>query len=277
MTGFLEKIVEIKKSEAARLRREVPLSILKRSLKEAPPPRALLLPPPFEGISIIAEIKKASPSAGSIKPNIDPVSLARGYERGGAAAISVLTEQHFFRGSVEDLVLVRSAVSIPVLRKDFILNAYEVYRSRCLGADLILLIAALLTRKELDDLVSLALELGMTPLVEVHSWGDIDKLQGLPCTLIGVNNRNLNKLTVSLDTSFEVAGRILNDFQDCRLVAESGIKNSQEILRLGRAGYSGVLIGEYFIRQKKPGDAVAEFVSNIKGKYQAIDSERLPA
>jgi indole-3-glycerol phosphate synthase len=254
---FLTGMAEIKRAELERLKKEVPLELLERSALEAPPARRINLPRPFEGVGVIAEVKKASPSLGDIDASIDPVRLALEYQEGGAAAVSVLTEPTRFKGSVEDLLLVRSRIDLPVLRKDFIIDPYELYRTRGLGADLVLLIVAMLDRDTLAKMLEIASELGLTPLVEIHSDSDAEAIEGLPVELIGVNNRDLKSLTVNIETSLNLAGRLLDRFPDSRLVAESGVDGPETVNRLARAGYSGVLIGEYLVRSEDRRTALA--------------------
>jgi indole-3-glycerol phosphate synthase len=258
---FLNKMAETKKAEIERMKAEVPLRLLKRSVREAPETRPLNLSKPFDGIGVIAEVKKASPSAGDIDPQLDPAALAGDYQDGGAAAISVLTEPTRFSGSVEDLVLVRSSVGLPVLRKDFIIDRYDLYRSRGLGADLVLLIAAMLPRDQLERLIDLTVELSMTPMLEIHSGEDLNKIKGLPAQLIGVNNRDLRTMTVNVETSFALIGQLLDCFPDCRPVSESGIAGPEVAARLAQAGYSAVLVGEYLVRSTNRRMAVADLVS----------------
>ncbi|MFC2075643.1 indole-3-glycerol-phosphate synthase [candidate division KSB1 bacterium] len=264
VSDFLTDMAAAKTAELNRLKGEIPLAALKRSIKQAPPVRSLNLPEPFGGLGLIAEVKKASPSAGDIATDLDPAALALEYQAGGAAAVSVLTESTRFGGSVQDLVLVRSRLDLPVLRKDFIIDPYDIYRSRGLGADLVLIIAAMLERDRLERLIQLALELSLTPLVEVHSRNDLKKVKGLPVSIIGVNNRDLKTLTVNLDTSFQLIDELLDSFPGCRAVAESGIRRPETAAELAAVGYSALLVGEYLVRSHHPKRAVTELLAAVR-------------
>jgi indole-3-glycerol phosphate synthase len=201
--------------------------------------------------SVIAEIKRASPSKGELSPgDISPSGVARAYERGGAAAISVLTEQDYFRGSLNDLTEVREAVSLPVLRKDFIFDEYQLYESAAAGADAVLLITALLDEPVLKKLRQITEEeLGMDALVEVHDLHEMELAKSSGATLIGVNNRNLRTFNVSLDASFDLAPLKPTDGI---LISESGLGNAEQLKRLHAVGYRGFLIGEKFMRSNDP-------------------------
>jgi indole-3-glycerol phosphate synthase len=202
------------------------------------------------GFNVIAEIKRASPSKGELRGAVDPAALAAAYERGGAAAISVLTEEEFFRGSLDDLRKVRAAVSLPVLRKDFIVDEWQVYEAAEAGADALLLIVAALDAAALARLLRLAEEeLQMDALVEVHDAGELRRAQSCGAKLVGVNNRNLRTFEVSLDTSVELA-RIAAP--GALLVSESGISTRADLERLAAVGYKGFLIGETLMRSDDP-------------------------
>jgi indole-3-glycerol phosphate synthase len=197
-------------------------------------------------ISIIAEFKRASPSKGLINGTLEPASVAAEYELGGAAAVSVLTEEDHFQGSIDDLRAVRSAVKIPVLRKDFIFDPFQVYEAAAAGADAILLIAAVLDDSQLRDLEALAEdELGMDALIEVHNLEELERVAESGSKLIGVNNRDLRTFSVSLDVSREL---ILHAPNGSLMIAESGLTSRHDILELKGLGYSGFLIGETLMR-----------------------------
>jgi len=203
-------------------------------------------------INIIAEFKKASPSKGIINDGSDPAAVARAYESGGAAAISVLTEEDHFKGSVDDLNAVRAAVSLPILRKDFIFDLFQVYEAAAAGADAILLIAAMLDDSQLHDLEALAEdELGMDALIEVHTLEELERLKDSGAKLIGVNNRDLHSFNVSLDVSRELIGHAP---PGSLMIAESGIANRGDILELKELGYSGFLIGETLMKSGDPAE-----------------------
>jgi len=204
-------------------------------------------------INIIAEFKRASPSKGVINDQLNPADTARLYEEGGAAAISVLTEEDFFKGSLDDLRAVREAVDLPILRKDFIFDPFQIYEAAAAGADAILLIAAMLSDSQLHDLEALAEdELGLDALIEVHTLDEIERLSNDGVRLIGVNNRNLRSFDVSLDVSREL---IKHAPAETTMIAESGLSTREDILELQELGYSGFLIGETLMRS---GDPVAE-------------------
>ncbi len=211
-----------------------------------------------EGINVIAEIKRASPSKGVLRPDLDPAEVARGYERGGAAALSVLTEEDFFQGSLEDLRAVRAAVSLPLLRKDFVIDEWQIYESAWAGADAVLLIAAALDDIALRSFRELAEdELGLDALVEVHTAEELARAEASGAKLIGVNNRNLRTFEVSLETSVVLAARAAGG---ALLVSESGLRDRQDIVRLREHGFSGFLIGETFMRAAEPGAALRELI-----------------
>lgn len=209
--------------------------------------------------AIIAEIKKASPSAGLIAEEFDPATIARGYQAAGAAALSVLTDRQFFQGSLDDLMAARTATSLPVLRKDFTLDRYHLLQASTHGADCVLLIVAVLEFAELKELLAAADALQLDALVEVHDGDELDRALEAGASLIGVNNRNLKTLEVSLETSFELAGR----FPDGILrISESGIRRPDDLKRLQDAGYRGFLIGESLMRQSDQGQALASLLAN---------------
>lgn len=204
--------------------------------------------------AVIAEIKKASPSAGLIADRFDPAVIARGYERAGAAALSVLTDRQFFQGSMDDLIAARTATSLPVLRKDFTLERYHILQASAGSADCVLLIVAVLDDSELGELLSAARELGLDALVEVHSGDELERALAAEADFVGVNNRNLKTMEVSLQTSLDLAGR----FPDGILrISESGIRTPDDLERLLDAGYQGFLVGESLMRQQDRGRALA--------------------
>ena len=209
--------------------------------------------------AIIAELKKASPSAGLIAEEFDPATIARGYEAAGAAALSVLTDRQYFQGSLDDLMAARTATSLPVLRKDFTLDRYHLLQASTHGADCVLLIIAVLESAELKELLAAADELRLDALVEVHDGDELDRALAAGARLIGVNNRNLKTLEVSLETSFELAGR----FPDGVLrISESGIRRPDDLKRLQDAGYQGFLVGESLMRQSDQGQALARLLAD---------------
>jgi indole-3-glycerol phosphate synthase len=211
------------------------------------------------GITVIAELKKASPSRGVIRESFDAVAIARAYVRGGASALSVLTDGRFFHGSLSILSSVRNIVSVPLLRKDFIVDSYQLSETKAYGADAVLLIAAALPPPQLRDLHEEALGLGLECLVEVHTEAEIASLDGIGCKLIGINNRDLTTFTTDLSVSLRLRPLIAHDVV---VVSESGIACAADLRRLRAAGIHAVLIGEAFMREERPGDALAELLKD---------------
>ena len=256
---ILDQIVVRKRAELLMEQAGTPIE----ELEELPrPPRrsfreALEMARP----AIISEIKKASPSAGVIAQTFNPAAIAMGYEQGGAAALSVLTDQQFFQGSLDDLDAARGATGLPVLRKDFTLDRYHLLQASAAGADAILLIVAALTDYELVELLNHARELELDALVEVHDEPELDRALAAGADLIGVNNRNLKTLEVSLETSFRLAPQIPDDLL---CVSESGIRSAADIRRLMEAGYGGFLIGESLMKHDKPGLALAGLIEGVR-------------
>jgi indole-3-glycerol phosphate synthase len=211
-----------------------------------------------DGISVIAEVKRASPSRGALAPIHDPAALARDYADGGAATISVLTEGRRFDGSLDDLKAVRGAVSVPVLRKDFIVTSYQLWEARAYGADLVLLIVAALSDPELEGLIERARSIGLTPLVEVHEPDEIARAVDAGADLVGVNARNLKTLEVDRDTFARLAPKIPDGVVR---VAESGIRGPHDVIEYAREGADVVLVGELLVTGKDPRTAVADLVA----------------
>jgi len=254
---ILERILQVKRREVARARERVPMGEMEEQARAASPARdfvgALRAKIAAGRPAGIAEIKKASPSKGLLRPSFDPAAIARSYEKAGAACMSVLTDHEFFQGSPEDLRNARQAAALPVLRKDFVVEPYQVYESRAMGADCILLIAACLARQDMQGLEALARGLGLAVLVEVHSAPELESALTLKTPLIGVNNRDLRTFETRLETTLELlpragAGRIV--------VSESGIGSVQDVARLRQAGVQGFLVGESFMRAPDPGAAL---------------------
>lgn len=208
--------------------------------------------------AIIAEIKKASPSRGIIRNDFDPKMFAQSYENAGAACLSVLTDEEFFQGSVSDLQYAREACSLPVLRKDFMIDAYQIYESRAIGADCILLIAAALSESEMQEFCQIATSLNMATLVEVHNEEELNHALKLPTPLIGINNRNLHNFVTDLNVTLSLLEKIP---ADRIVISESGINTKEDVILLRRNGVSAFLIGETFMRAHDPGDKLKEIIS----------------
>lgn len=239
---MLEQIVEFKKKEVAKLKNVEP-SISTDRIKHRTGrfKKALKLP----GISLIAETKKASPSKGLLIKNYNPAELADIYEKGGASAVSVLTESSFFKGSLMDLKQVKAKVSLPVLRKDFILDELQIYESYNAGADALLLIAAVLEEKQLKYFIQLTSELGMDALVEVHTLMELEKVLKCGAEIIGINNRDLNSFHTDISVTLEIAPHVPDE---CVIVSESGIKQRSDIRKLAGVGVDAVLVGEALVK-----------------------------
>jgi indole-3-glycerol phosphate synthase len=256
MSTILDKIVASKRREIEQARAQRPEAELEERLADAPPVRdfrAALERP--GGVQIIAEVKKASPSAGLLRADFDPVAIARAYERHGAAAVSVLTDEPFFQGRLDDLAAVRQAVALPVLRKDFLLERYQLLEARAAGADAVLLIAEILPGDALAALLRQTQELGMQALVELYDADNLPRVLESGARLIGVNNRDLRTFVTRLEHTLELAAQLPGD---CCLVSESGIRTHADIVRLGRAGVRAVLIGETLMRAPDIGAKLAE-------------------
>ncbi|NQX06762.1 indole-3-glycerol phosphate synthase TrpC [Rathayibacter sp. VKM Ac-2856] len=247
-------------ADAARRRETVPLDVLERLAAERPPALdALAALAPAERVRIIAEVKRSSPSRGALAEIPDPALLAGKYELGGASAISVLTEERRFKGSLADLEAVRAEVSIPVLRKDFIAEPYQVLEARAAGADLVLLIVAALEQPVLAELHALVLELGMTPLVETHSGDELERAADLGARLIGVNARDLS--TFELDR--DLFGRLSERFPaDAVKVAESAVLSADDVAHYRRSGADVVLVGEALVTGGDPVSTLAGFLAH---------------
>ncbi|HMB43493.1 MAG TPA: indole-3-glycerol phosphate synthase TrpC [Luteimonas sp.] len=257
MSDILRTILMHKADEVAARSARLPLAALAAQAADASPPRgfarALQARIDAGQPAVIAEIKKASPSKGLLRDPFDPAAIARSYERGGAACLSVLTDVAFFQGCDDDLKAARAACALPVLRKDFIIDAYQVHEARMLGADCVLLIVAALDDVLLADLTQLALGLGMDVLVEVHDIDELERALQVPAPLLGINNRNLSTFAVSLDTTIDLRAAVPTDRI---LVSESGIATSADVRRLRDAGVGTFLVGEAFMREPDPGRAL---------------------
>jgi indole-3-glycerol phosphate synthase len=259
---ILEEIVWQKEVEVDQMRERVPLAELLSRVNTAPAPRDFkeALRSGKTRPALIAEVKKASPSKGVIREDFDPVAIAKSYSQGGASAISVLTDKKFFQGSWENLAQVRAAVELPVLCKDFIIYPYQIYLARTYGADAVLLIAAILSDQDLQYFVKIAKALSMTPLIEVHTLSELDRVLPLDgVTLVGINNRNLEDFSVDLQTTSQLLAERGNQLQErgILVVSESGLHKTADLERVTSAGATAVLIGESLVKQPDPAVAIA--------------------
>jgi indole-3-glycerol phosphate synthase len=254
MTDILNRILARKTEEVAERSAQLPLAELSARIEGLPPTRGFAAAMEAKidaGLpAVIAEIKKASPSKGVIRPEFDPAAIAKSYAKGGAACLSVLTDKDFFHGSEEFLRQAREACELPVLRKDFVIAPYQVYEARAIGADCILLIVAALGDAELLELSLLAAELDLDVLCEVHDAEELERALALPVPLVGVNNRNLRTFETSLETSLEL--QELMEY-DRIMVTESGIRTAEDVAMLREAGINAFLVGEAFMRADNPG------------------------
>jgi len=257
-SGILERILAVKREEVAAAQRTKPLAQLTAEAREAPPPRdfvgAMRAKRSAGRSAVIAEIKKASPSKGVLRPQFDPASIARSYEKHGAACLSVLTDAAFFQGRVEDLRAVRAACRLPVLRKDFMIEPYQIYESRAAGADCILLIAAALAPQRMQELEGTARELGLAVLVEVHDGAELEQALRLRTPLIGINNRNLRTFETRLETTLGLLKHVPGDRM---VVTESGILSRADVQCMREADVGCFLVGEAFMRAEDPGTELA--------------------
>jgi indole-3-glycerol phosphate synthase len=248
---ILDRIVEARRESIAHRKRVLPDVALKLAVGKADPPRDFAGALSRAGFNVIAELKKASPSRGVIRRDYVPADLALKLEAAGAAALSVLTEEEFFSGSLVDLKAARKAAHIPVLRKDFIIDPWQVWEARAAGADTFLLIAAIVGDETLGELLELGRSLGMEPLVEVHTREEVGRVIALGAGIIGVNNRDLRNFDVRVETSLELVELIPDE---CIAVSESGLRTHDDLARLQNAGFDAFLIGEHLM--KKPDPAV---------------------
>jgi indole-3-glycerol phosphate synthase len=271
--SVLDEIVAHKRTEVAARRRATPQAELEARLGDAPARRpfteALRARIAAGGDAVIAEIKKASPSRGVIRDPFAPAEIARQYEAAGAAALSILTDERYFQGSDRYLREGRDAVSLPVLRKDFIVDAYQVWETRALGADCLLLIVAALSAADLAGLYRQARDLDLDVLIEVHDAAELDLALGLEPPLIGINNRNLKTFETRLETTFELLERVPPS-DDRVIVTESGIRSREDVAAMRRAGVHGFLVGEAFMRAPQPGDALRALFGDPEREPQSV-------
>jgi indole-3-glycerol phosphate synthase len=260
--NFLQIIVEDKKQEIAAAKQRLPERLLREKAMSPKKRRSFLqklAQPGRYGVNIIAEIKRASPSKGVICPDLNPVTYAVEYERGGAAALSVLTDRPHFKGGMQDLKMARESTTLPVLRKDFLISSYQIYESAVMGADALLLIARILDPKQLKDYLNLCNELQMDALVEIHSEKDIEKATRAGAGLIGINNRNLRSFETDIHTSIRMKSLLEPDQV---VVAASGVRSRKDIEKMNASGIWNFLIGESLVRADNP----AAFLKSLLGE-----------
>jgi indole-3-glycerol phosphate synthase len=259
---YLKAILEYKKSFVAQTKASCSLKELQRRLDDVAPPRPFdraLQRAPSEAVRVIPELKKASPSKGLIRSDFRPVDYARSYEQHGAAALSVLTDEQFFQGSLAILTSAREAVSIPVLRKDFTIDEYQIVEARVAGADAVLLIAAILSKAQMEDYLEMTHRLGMNAVVEIHTFKDLERALGCESKIIGINNRNLDTFEVDLRHT----ERILQEMPQGHItISESGISSPEDVRYCAGLGVDAILIGEALMREPDPGEALRRLMSD---------------
>ena len=250
---ILDRIVEVRRNSFFLRQKLIPLNMLRMTVKRNEPARDFAAALSRDSVNVIAELKKASPSKGVLRADFEPASLARIFSENGAAALSVLTEEEFFQGSLDNIGKARKVAPIPILRKDFLFDAWQVWESRAANADSFLLIVAILEDGLLRELIAQGRELGMEPLVEVHAREELHRALHAGARIVGVNNRDLKTFEVRLDISLELIEEIPDE---CIAVCESGIHSRVEIQRLRNAGYDAFLIGEHLMQAADPGAAL---------------------
>jgi indole-3-glycerol phosphate synthase len=241
---ILDEIVAHKRGEVARAKETVPLDELQERIERVSPPRDFRTALRLEGISLIAEVKRSSPSRGDMLPGIDAVELAALYEQCGARAVSVLTDEKFFKGNLDDLKNVRQNLKIPCLRKEFVIDEYQIYEARAAQADAILLIVRILSDEQLKDYQALAISLGMQTLVETHTAAEIERAMNMRAHIIGINNRDLDTLKVDINTTMELKRQVPGGYV---LVSESGIHTRDQVKMLEDGGIDAILVGESLV------------------------------
>ena len=259
MTDILNKIIATKVTEVAAAKANISLEAIKQAALAASAPRdfigSIRAKIAQNKAAVIAEIKKASPSKGVIRADFQPAEIAKSYETGGAACLSVLTDVEYFQGSADYLKAARAGCNLPVLRKDFMIDAYQVYEARAMGADCILLIAAAIDLAKMRELETIAHQLGMAVLVEVHNGEELDLAMQLTTPLLGINNRNLRTFEVTLQTTLDLLARIP---KDKIVVTESGIFTTDDVALMRKNNVHTFLVGEAFMRQPEPGAELAK-------------------
>jgi indole-3-glycerol phosphate synthase len=257
--AVLDRIIESRRASIAHRKKRVPEAALRFGVKQSQPVRDFAAALGRDSFNVIAELKKASPSRGLIRADFDPVALAKGFEAAGAVALSVLTEEEFFQGDLKYMRDARAAVGLPVLRKDFIIDPWQVWEARATNADSFLLIVAALSDSLLAELLALGRELGMEPLVEVHTREELARALVAGARIVGVNNRDLRTLEVRVETSQELIEAIP---EECIAVCESGLRSHEDLVRLRAAGFDAFLIGEHFMVQPDPGAALRSLLES---------------
>lgn len=255
---ILDEIIAYKKEELVDAKRRMPLSEVRAKAADAGPLRGFGRALSGKGgIKLIAEVKKASPSRGVIRRDFDPVAIAKFYEKSGAACLSVLTESRYFQGSLAYIDAIRRETGLPLLRKDFIIDEYQLFEARAAGADAVLLIAACLERRQIEDYLGVAGGLGLDVLAEAHTGKELELTLRAGAAIVGINNRDLATFSVSLQTTFD----LLKDVPDDRIVvSESGIGSREDVLKLQQAGVDAVLVGESLMRERDIGKKVKELL-----------------
>ncbi len=253
----LDRILDARRAAVDHRKKVLPETALKYGVKAATPLRDFAAALSRDGLNILAELKPASPSRGVLREPFDAVALARSLEAAGAGALSILTEEEFFRGSLKNLREARKSIALPVLRKDFIFDPWQVWETRANDADSYLLIVAALNDAQLTELIALGRQLGMEPLVEVHTGAELGRALAADARILGVNNRDLKTLSVRVETSYELIDRIPDH---CIAVSESGLRSHDDLVRLRAAGFDAFLIGEHLMLAPDPAAALAELL-----------------
>ncbi|HKV04978.1 MAG TPA: indole-3-glycerol phosphate synthase TrpC [Candidatus Acidoferrales bacterium] len=261
---ILHRIVEARRESIAHRKRVLPDVALKMAAEKNELPRNFAGALARDGYNVIAELKKASPSRGVLRENYAPAALAPCLEAAGAAALSVLTEEQFFLGSLADLKSARKATGIPVLRKDFIVDPWQVWEARAAGADAFLLIVAILDDQALQELLDLGRSLKMEPLVEVHSRAEVECAVAAGARIIGVNNRDLRDFKVRIETSLELVEAIP---EECIAVSESGLRTHEDLARLRRAGFDAFLVGEHLMKEADPAVPLRNLIGAVSAGH----------
>jgi indole-3-glycerol phosphate synthase len=265
----LDRILEARRAEVEHRKCVLPETALKYGAKAASPVRDFYSALSRDGLNIIAELKPASPSRGIIREPFDAPELAKSLSQAGAAALSVLTEGEYFHGSLKNLRDARKVMGLPVLRKDFIFDPWQVWEARANDADSFLLIVAVLSDSLLCDLIALGREIGMEPLIEVHTAAELERALAASARIIGVNNRDLKTMAVRIETSLELIEQIP---ENCVAVSESGIRNNQALLKMRQAGFDAFLVGEHLMIAADPGAALVELLAQPRVTREQFDA-----